>query len=734
MPATTGHATRLKRPKEPPEDALHLRLVVAAMVQVALVAVIAQGATDALTALAALVLAPLGYWFSYRQRERANITTKVILAVALLAALGAFLQAVRYAETVDEARAPLASLFVWVQVLHAFDVPRRRDLAFSAVSSLILIAEAGALSFSRGFFLFLVPWSVLAGAWLYLSARPRGDELTATTFVRLTPATPGLGRGPAAGRTVMATATCVVVVVGAIFLATPRLPGGFVAMPPFRVHSPIAVPAFDGGVVNPALASAPTSSDGVVGFSQLAYPGFGTSVDLRARGRLSDRIVMQVRANQPALWRGQAYDTFDGTRWTASDSATERVGQEFDQGFDVPPPPEGAASVPTQHVLQTFYVRAAQPNIVFSAFEPERVFFPAANLEVDSSSSIRSPILLEDGLVYSVVSNIPITTPGILRASPAAWSDATLARYTQLPPDLPRRVVALAERIIRGASTTYDEVEAVQAWLRANTSYNLDIPADPPGVDAVDHFLFERRQGFCEHIASAMVVLLRAVGIPARFVTGFGPGERDPFTGYFAVRDSDAHAWVEVLYADVAWVPYDPTFGVPPAAPGIGARFIAPEVLRAIGRFVVAALPAPVRDAGKAVAGWIAAGARAAFGAWWLVLVAVTVAGLAAVLARRRRRRRTGRQLAGASAAFARMVEALGRRGHDRKEHQTPGEYLREVGGWLAGDEVADAEIVVRTFERDRFSGELPGEAEVSRALAAAERIGARRGSSRSML
>src|SRR6185369_16597783 len=139
-------------------DSIALRLIAAAAVEVAILAVVAQGAVDVLTAAAALTLAPLGYWFSYRQRHRSAVATKVVLAVGLLVAFTAFLQQMKGATTVDEVRLPLASLFLWVQVLHAFDVPRRRDLAFSAVSSVILMAEAGSLSFDAGFLLFVVPW------------------------------------------------------------------------------------------------------------------------------------------------------------------------------------------------------------------------------------------------------------------------------------------------------------------------------------------------------------------------------------------------------------------------------------------------------------------------------------------------------------------------------------------------------------------------------------------------
>ena len=144
----------------------------------------------------------------------------------------------------------------------------------------------------------------------------------------------------------------------------------------------------------------------------------------------------------------------------------------------------------------------------------------------------------------------------------------------------------MARRITAGITTQYDRVEAVQSWIRANTTYDLDVPRDPAGVDAVDHFLFVTRTGFCEQIATSLAIMLRTLGIQTRLVTGYGPGERNPLTGYFEVRQSDAHAWVEVFYPGIGWVPYDPTFGVPEAAPHGSSRFIGGEVLAAMGRFL----------------------------------------------------------------------------------------------------------------------------------------------------
>ena len=719
MSSPTVRIGFVKRAKEPPEDSVRLRVVVAAMVMVALVAVLAQGTTDAFTWVGGLLLVPAGYAFSYVQRHKSSVATKVVLVVGLVVALASFLQGVRGATTVDEARIPLASLFVWVQVLHSFDVPRRRDLAFSMVSSLILMAQAGALSFGTGFLVFLVPWGVLAAAWLYLSLHPASREVNEPSFVRKV-AGRGGGVGPAVGRSLVAATVVVVTATAVVFAFMPRLPGTSVRLPPFAAGRALAVPGFDGQVANPGL---PAQGGEVVNFAPSAYPGFGSRVDLRARGRLSDRVVMRVRSPQAALWRGQVYDTFDGTAWTASDSAAVAIGQSDGQSFLIS---TGVTAVPTRRLVTTFYVESKEPNIVFAAYAPQQVFFPSTQLSVDQYQSIRAPIFLDQGLVYSVISEIPITQPELLRQLPVGYGGADLSDYTQLPDDLPKRVVGLARGITAGATTTYDKVAAVQDWLRRNTRYNLDIPHDPPGANAIDYFLFESREGFCEHIATAMAVLLRAAGVPTRLVTGFGPGERNTFTGYFEVRESDAHAWVEVLYPEVGWVQYDPTFGVPPAAPGLGGRFIAPEVLRAVGRFVSRMVPELVKAAAREVGAALGAAAHAALSAWPVAagLAVLLLLGLIAVRRLRAARRRP-RPPTGAAGAFLTLSETLRARGHPRGEHQTPAEFLRAIrrSRTLPSELLPDAEVVVRTFERARFSGEQPSPEDVEEALSAAARV-----------
>ena len=716
---------RWRRAAGPPEESVAMRVVVAAAVEIAILAVVAQGGVNGSAAVLPLVMAPVGYLFSHKQRHHSNITTKVLLSVGLLAAFVAFLQSVKLAGSVDQARVPLASLFLWVQVLHAFDVPRRRDLSFSMISSVILMAEAGALSLSSSFALFVLPWAILAGGWLFLSSRPKAGTVAEPVAVRRQ--STGRGGFGAPVRSAAWAGSAVLLASAVVFMGIPRLPGTLVRSLPFSLGGSAAnVADFAGGVENPSLPS--QSGDGVVDFAPDAYPGFSDVVDLRARGHLSSQVAFRVRAPQAALWRAEAFDTFNGTQWTISDHTTEPLVTQWGEAPNAVVLPSDLAGtigpVPTVHVTQTFYIDTPQPNVLFAAAVPEQIYFPAGGLQADHFGSIRSPVLLDSGLIYSVVSEIPVTDARTLRLANPQDMSSVNPDYLQLPSELPTRVGDLTRSITAGLTTEYDRVQAVQSWIHRNTKYDLDVPRDPAGVDAVDHFLFVTRTGFCEQIASSLAVMLRTIGIPTRLVTGYGPGERNPLTGYFEVRQSDAHAWVEVYYPGVGWVPYDPTFGVPEAAPHPSSRFIGGEVLAAVGRFLATAVPQPVKDllrnAGHGI-GVVWAGLH---GIGTPLIIGVLALLLWALVVRRRRRSRLPTQPL-ALGAYLDLTRVLASRGHPLVEHVTPREYLRRVSADPAIERavVAEAEVVVATLERDRFSGRPAADADLARSRAAVTRV-----------
>ncbi len=136
-----------------------------------------------------------------------------------------------------------------------------------------------------------------------------------------------------------------------------------------------------------------------------------------------------------------------------------------------------------------------------------------------------------------------------------------LQNYTQLPDTLPERVIDLASSIAKDANSSYEVVMKIQNYLNENFSYTLDTPHTPPDRDFVDFFIFELKEGYCTYFASAMAVMLRSVGIPTRYVEGFSLSEHsfDHESNTYNVRNSDAHAWVEVYFPNIGWLPFDPT-------------------------------------------------------------------------------------------------------------------------------------------------------------------------------
>ncbi|TWT20091.1 DUF3488 domain-containing protein [Luteimonas marina] len=156
-----------------------------------------------------------------------------------------------------------------------------------------------------------------------------------------------------------------------------------------------------------------------------------------------------------------------------------------------------------------------------------------------------------------------------MRASPPRAFEATLPlmlrqNALRLPDGYNPRTVALARQWRQDNGPGNDDaiVERALAMVRADFGYTLDTPL--PGRHAADEFLFDWKQGFCEHFSSAFVILMRAAGIPARVVTGYVGGYRNPIGGYWIVRRQDAHAWAEVWLEDRGWVRVDPTAAVAP--------------------------------------------------------------------------------------------------------------------------------------------------------------------------
>jgi protein-glutamine gamma-glutamyltransferase len=532
------------------EDSAELRAWVLAAVLVGEVAVLASGYFGPTTAILVPPLTVVAFVVSFRRRRERNILIKVMLAFGALAMLAMFFREVL--SSLYDTRVPLARLFLWVQVIHAFDLPARKDLAYSLVSALILISVGAVLSTSLWYGVFVL-------AFLFLA-------LGALTQINISVAREraGLGATRSQGLTfgVVVPSFFAVVVVGLlVFSLLPHRQGMNLTMMPTSAFQNVAA-NFSGGVQN-QYYDPPPGGDPFAGPPQAispdSYHGFNPYMDLRSRGRLSDEVVMKVRSEESVPYRGVVFDEYNGKGWEISSDAAETLTSDSPR-FDMHAARDAEpAQGPTREVAQVFHVEKDSPNVIFGAYRPKTVFFPTSSMKVDRYASLRAPYQIPEGSTYSVVSQVPNATPDQLRSAGTNYPDGIVERYTELPPTGLDRTRELARGLTDGATNPYDAVMTINDYLKKTYPYDLSIPPQREEMDAVEYFLFEQRRGYCEQFSSSLAVMARSLGIPARVATGYAPGEYNPFTGLYEVRASDAHAWVEVYFPGYGWSTFDPT-------------------------------------------------------------------------------------------------------------------------------------------------------------------------------
>jgi len=333
-------------------------------------------------------------------------------------------------------------------------------------------------------------------------------------------------------------------------------------------------PAPDRGLVLPTLAlSSVTLLAAIVVF--LSFPrvarGWGNRGDVMASsiagfadqisiGEVGSRIYSNpqvvLRVEFPdglpqdflgLRWRGRSYDRFSGRRWTRSEAVRPSSARRdwYRDRWQGP------------LLRQEIYAAALDVRVLF-ALHPL--------VEVQAEAGIQ-PMFDNVGdyfywgstaPVYSAWSMSGSPPPDSLRAAERGFMPDR-ERYLQLPP-LPDRIHELADSLTRGIETRYDRAAAIQEFLRTEFTYTRELPSSTRAA-TLDHFLFERRAGHCEYYSTAMVVLLRSIGIHARNVNGFLGGRWNEFGGYLAVTQNEAHSWVEVWFPNYGWVAFDPTPG-----------------------------------------------------------------------------------------------------------------------------------------------------------------------------
>lgn len=609
--------------------------------------------------------------WSRSARQLTGLAAALVTGAALIdfEAIGSPAGALRYL---------MPQLLLALFVMQGFECADRRAARVTLAISTVLITYTAGIRVDPA----LGPWLLVGVALVVLAmqAVTRADRIDRASRAARVPATgrAATGQAPSTARRVLVPAIGSLLAVAALmaalaFMPVPRGPATL-TLPTWLEERRSAGESGDLATPtgSPLLGGAVQGGGNRTGAGAGGYPGFSNEMNTSLRGDLGDDVVLRVRAPAPDYWRGQTFTRFDGTTWFVEEqqgSLTE--GPDHWIGMadgDVTTIESG------EPLVQTFYLEADLPNIVFAAARPYRLLLDAGVWQ-RPDGALRADVVLPAGSAYTVLSTRPSTTADALRAQADISVLGAPVEYLQLPDSTSQRTIDLAAKLAaelpEGKQSTYDVILAIQAWLAAEVKYELDAPVPPPGADAVDHFLFESKRGFCEQIASTLAVMLRSLGVPARIATGYVPSERDEIAGVWVSRARDAHAWVEVRFPSFGWVAFDPTASVPLAGES-GDLTLAGELVQAIVDAVTAyagPLVLAVAVVATARLGW-----RAARSAW-----------------RRRRRGRWG-------VLQDRFVAAATRRG---ASPNAPNAHLAALF-----DDSADARWLALTLDESAFAAD----------------------------
>jgi len=290
---------------------------------------------------------------------------------------------------------------------------------------------------------------------------------------------------------------------------------------------------------------------------------------------LAKRVVMIVQFPTTAFveselpkaaryWGSYSYDTYTGNGWQASPT----VEVEYSPGQEIVPIQYENFDIVTQRIRLSNAIRGT----LYSAGSP---------VTVDQDVLVSWRTLLDqpengdnhtyqvddlfaatiDHLQYQVRSQVTNATDEELRSAEVEVPEWIETRYLELPETVPDRVLQLAQEIVANQLTKYDQAKAIETFLRSYP-YTLDLPAPPADRDVADYFLFELQTGYCDYYATSMVVLSRAVGLPARAVVGYVGGQYEEENDRYLVSEADAHTWVEIYFGKFGWIPFEPTAAI----------------------------------------------------------------------------------------------------------------------------------------------------------------------------
>jgi transglutaminase-like putative cysteine protease len=324
-------------------------------------------------------------------------------------------------------------------------------------------------------------------------------------------------------------------------------------------------------------------------FNAVRNPGiaandfYGESLALSGATNLSDRLIFEVTVGPvrelgpdgreieiseglPTIpryyWRATAYQQYVDGRWEVGDGSAFREHT----------PTQAAGRLPPfrlrRDIAANFTMYLESPSILYVLPQPKSLnraamfqTYLGPGGALDPVTVRAQDVLTGEDNKYQVIGSVSVADVASLNVAGTNYPEWVRAFFLEVPESVTPRTRELAQTIVREANarTPYQQAQAITDWLRQNITYDLGIQPPPSGVEPLDYFLFESQRGYCNYYASAAVIMLRSLGIPARMAVGFNQGFFDNAVGTYVVRERNAHAWPEVYFPDYGWIEFEPT-------------------------------------------------------------------------------------------------------------------------------------------------------------------------------
>jgi transglutaminase-like putative cysteine protease len=445
--------------------------------------------------------------------------------------------------------------------------------------------------------------------------------------------------------------------------------------------------------------------------SRISGNSFGQSFIVQGEWVSVDNEVLVLAAPRPLYLRTTTYDIYTGRGWDQSESVRRSV-EAGDYLFNEP---TSERPIVTQAVTVEeigIEMRQTIGRNLFTAGSPIRVYAPAVVVEPRGDpllGGIEHANALGPGEAYEQLVALSTATEADLGAAGREYPQEVKDLYLDTP-GLTDRVLNLARDLTSGAANNYERVRILANYLRTDPSfaYSTTAAVPPNGKDLVDFFMFDSKSGYCQYFASAMVIMARSLGIPARVAAGFAPGERQD-NDTFLIREANAHAWAEIYFPGFGWEIFESTKSINPRfgrASGDPTTPLTPP-LTGIDPLLNEALLEELRGAGAValpspdlVEGAIdpdqpsatPAEEESARGGNALLIAVIVLGGLVALWLRMTYIHRKWRLLPAGDRAWRQLTAAAGRAGVGPR----PSETIYEYAGWLE-DQLPSQAIEIRT-------------------------------------